>query len=154
MECFFHIYCRFIIFMGSGKAQIPKELTIQQNRKTFRLLVIGNSFSRNATLYLPQLAKEGGYNLEIQKAEISGGSLKMHWDAVEITESNSASPKGKPYNGKSLKTFLLDGKWDFITLQQASTQSAYLQSYYPYISDLYHFIKKFQPKAEILIHQT
>ncbi|ADY51286.1 hypothetical protein Pedsa_0710 [Pseudopedobacter saltans DSM 12145] len=122
--------------------------------KELRLLVIGNSFSRNATLYLPQLAAEGGHKLVMQKAEISGSPLKMHWDAVEIAEVNPDDPKGKPYNGKSLKMLLMNGGWDIITMQQASTHSAYPESYYPYINNLYNFIKKFQPAAEIVIHQT
>ncbi|WP_353140670.1 DUF4886 domain-containing protein [Pseudopedobacter sp.] len=131
------------------KAQVENK-----NEKEIRLLVIGNSFSRNATLYLPQLAVEGGHKLIIQKAEISGSPLKKHWELVEIAASNPDDPEGKPYKGKSLKMLLMDGKWDIVTLQQASTYSAYSDSYYPYINYLYNFIKKFQPNAEIVIHQT
>lgn len=141
----------FLLTMDIGKAQAVNKY---EKGKELRLLVIGNSFSRNATLYLPQLAAEGGHKFVIRKAEISGSPLKKHWDAVEAAEANPDDPKGKPYNGKSLKMLLMNGEWDIITMQQASTHSAYPESYYPYINHLYNFIKKFQPNAEVVIHQT
>ena len=134
-------------------AQPSQGASLDENNKALRILVIGNSFSENATSYLPQLAEEGGHQISIQKAQIGGGSLKMHWDALSIAESNPDNPKGKPYRGKSLKMLLMMGEYDFISLQQVSTQSAYPESYYPYVEDLYNYVIKYQPKAKILIHQ-
>lgn len=138
---------------GTGIAQTKSNVSWEKE-KAMHLLVIGNSFSKNATLYLPQLANEGGFNLTIGKAEISGGPLKMHWDAVEAFEINKDDPKGKPYRGKSLKTLLSEQTWDIVTMQQGSVVSADPDTYNPYIKNLYDYIKKLQPKAEIVIHQT
>ncbi len=148
------ILCFVVGFLFIIDTVTAQAVNKYEKGKELRLLVIGNSFSRNATLYLPQLAAEGGHKLVIRKAEISGSPLKKHWDAVEAAEANPDDPKGRPYGGKSLKMLLMDGEWDIITMQQASTQSAYPESYYPYINHLYNFIKKFQPNAEIVIHQT
>lgn len=150
---FFLFYPALLFFSTPGSSQLSNTGSLAENNKALRILVIGNSFSRNATLYLPQLAEEGGHKLTIQKAEISGGSLQMHWDAVKIAESNADNPKGKPYNGKSLKMLLMMGQFDFVTFQQVSTQSAYLDSYYPFIEELYNYVKKYQPNSKILIHQ-
>jgi hypothetical protein len=139
--------------LGTGIAQ-TRNNDLPGRDKVLRLLVIGNSFSRNATLYLPQLANEGGYRLIIEKAEISGGPLKTHWNAVETSEMNENDPKGKPYNGKSLKTLLSENVWDIVTMQQGSVVSADADTYNPYITNLYNFIRKLQPHAEIVIHQT
>jgi len=146
------LLCFIVGFLCIG--DIVQAQVANKKEKELRLLVIGNSFSRNATLYLPQLAEEGRHKLVIQKAEISGASLKRHWDAVEVAEADPEDPKGRPYSGKSLRMLLRESKWDIITMQQASTYSAYADSYHPYIDQLYRFIKELQPNAEIVMHQT
>src|SRR5687768_15807027 len=73
----------------------------QQPGKTLRVFLIGNSFSQNATRYLPQLAKEGGHSIEFGRAEIGGCPLQRHWDSVEVNLRDSS--RGKAYGGKSLK---------------------------------------------------
>lgn len=119
-----------------------------------RLFVIGNSFSGNATRYLPRLAKEGGHALVLSRAEIGGAPLQTHWDAAAAAEANPDDPKGKPYGGKSLKTMLSNGTWDIVTIQQASYFSADIASYEPYAKNLRDYIKKLQPNAEVVMHQT
>lgn len=81
-----------------------------------RVFVIGNSFSANATRYLPQLAKEGGHELIIGRAELPGHSLQQHWSYAEAAQANPDDPKGKPYKGKSLRELFSVGKWDIVTL--------------------------------------
>lgn len=122
--------------------------------KSLRLFIIGNSFSQNATAYLPNFAKEKGVELRLGRAELGGHSLAQHWSYVEAAEANPEDPKGKPYKGKSLRMLLSDGTWDVVTLQQASYYSSDLESYIPYAKKLYDYIKKLQPNAEIIIHQT
>lgn len=126
----------------------------QGQPKALRLFVIGNSFSQNATSYLPQLAKERGKALTIGRAELGGHSLQQHWSYVEKAEADASDPKGKPYQGKSLKMLLSDGVWDVITVQQYSYLSGDSSSYYTYAEKLIAYIKKLQPNAEIVIHQT
>ena len=121
---------------------------------TLRLLVIGNSFSQNATRYLPQLAMEKGHYLIIGRAEIGGCPLKKHWELVEMALANPTDLKAKPYNGKSLRILLSDCKWDVVTMQQYSMNSGFEQSYMPYAEKLYQLIKELQPNARILLQQT
>jgi hypothetical protein len=129
-----------------GYAQSPAD--------TLHLFLIGNSFSQNATRYLPQMAAEGGHPLVIQRAELGGCSLKRHWEHAAAAEADSLDPKGKPYKGKSLKMLLAEGTWDIITLQQYSLHSADLSTYEPYASNLYAYIKALQPQAKVVFHQT
>jgi hypothetical protein len=124
----------------------------QQSGKPLRVFLIGNSFSQNATRYLPQLAKEGGHSIEFGRAEIGGCPLQRHWDSVEV---NLPDPgRGKAYGGKSLKELLSQGKWDIVTIQQYSLFSSDEDTYQPYARKLYDFIKQIQPGAEVVIHQT
>ncbi|SDG75190.1 protein of unknown function [Pedobacter terrae] len=126
----------------------------QSRQDTLRLFIIGNSFSQNASAFLPQLAKERGKTLIIGRAELGGHSLEQHWGYVEKAEANADDPKGKPYGGKSLKMLLGQGKWDMVTIQQYSYLSADSSSYYPYANKLVDYVKALQPQARVVIHQT
>lgn len=124
----------------------------QAQDSTLRVLLIGNSFSQNATRYLNQIAEEGGFSLSIGRAELGGCSLQRHWDSVAV---NIQDPlKGRPYKGKSLKELLSDGKWDVITIQQFSLLSGDQKTYQPYAKQLFNFIMVSQPQAEVVVHQT
>jgi len=126
----------------------------QTENNTLRLFVIGNSFSQNATTFLPQIAKDRGKTLIIGRAELGGHSLAQHWSYVERFEKDSTDAKGKPYGGKSLKMLLSQGIWDVVTIQQYSYLSGDSSSYNPYAQKLVDYIKNLQPKVEIVIHQT
>ncbi|CAN5157695.1 DUF4886 domain-containing protein [soil metagenome] len=123
-------------------------------KPALHLFMIGNSFSQNASKYLPQLSKEGGHELIIGRAELGGSSLQRHWDHAEAAERNPDDPNGKPYGGKSLKMLLSEGVWDVVTIQQASILSGDVATYRPYARKLYEYIKKLQPNATVVFHQT
>ncbi|MVM37777.1 DUF4886 domain-containing protein [Spirosoma sp. HMF3257] len=127
---------------------------VSDGKQPLRLFLIGNSFSQNATRYLPELSKEGGHELVIGRAELGGSSLQRHWEHAEAAEMNPDDPKGKPYGGKSLKMLLSDGVWDVVTIQQASILSGDVETYRPYARKLYEYIKRLQPKATVVFHQT
>ncbi len=129
-------------------------VAVQAQVKTTRLFLIGNSFSQNASRYLPQLSKEAGIQLTIGRAELGGCPLNRHWESVEANDADPNDPKGKPYNGKSLRELLSDGKWNIVTIQQYSLLSGDVETYIPYAERLYAFIKKIQPNAEVVFHQT
>ncbi|WP_420149024.1 DUF4886 domain-containing protein [Spirosoma sp.] len=124
------------------------------SERPLRLFMIGNSFSQNASKYLPELSKEGGHALVIGRAEIGGSSLQRHWDHAEASEQNPDDPKGKPYGGKSLKTLLAERTWDVVTIQQASILSGDVETYRPYARKLYEYVKKLQPNATVVFHET
>lgn len=119
-----------------------------------KVLTVGNSFSRSVFKYLPQVAKSvAGCDLMLVGANISGCSLKQHWEYVLENEADS-SAKRYADNTKSLKEILLSEKWDIITIQQLSADSWRPESFQPYAKNLCDYIKKHAPQAEIVIQQT
>ena len=118
-----------------------------------RLLVIGNSFSKNSTRFLPDLARNGGWEITVGSAEIDGASLADHWNAVLTNNANPDDPKGKPYYGKSLRE-LLSNRWDVVSFQHMSMLSADPATFRPYSRNLRDFIKSMQPDAEVVMYQT
>lgn len=125
-----------------------------QNQDTLRLFLIGNSFSQNATTFLPQLAKSGGKVLVIGRAELPACSLKKHWAYAARAESDAKDPKGSPYGGKSLKQLLEEQPWDIVSLQQSSFLSSDSTTYEPYLSNLASLIKSVLPNTKIVLHET
>ena len=122
--------------------------------RPLRLFTVGNSFSQNATRYLPQLAQEGGHELIIGKAVKGGCSFLQHWEALEAWRVNPDDPKAKIYGAKSLHEQLGTEPWDVITVQQYSLHSSDLTTYRPYAPKLVAHLKSVRPGAEIVLHQT
>ncbi|WP_316814138.1 DUF4886 domain-containing protein [Pedobacter heparinus] len=128
------------------------QLSAQQAGKTLRVLMIGNSFSQNASRYLPQMAEEVKVNLVLGRAEMGGCSLKRHWDSVLVNDIDTN--RGKAYKGKSLRQLLSSQKWDIVTMQQYSLLSGDETTYQPYAKNIYDLVKSYQPDAQIFVHQT
>lgn len=117
--------------------------------KTVRILTIGNSFSRNATRYLGDLAREGGRTLIHQPLIIGGASFQVHADKAKRTD------KAREYaKGMGLVEYLKAEKWDYVTIQQASIKSHDYATYQPHAAWLRDMIVKHAPSASLLIHQT
>ena len=54
----------------------------------------------------------------------------------------------------SMDEALNSRRWDVVTLQQQSSDSAYYETFFPYLQDLADHVRSFQPKAKIVLHQT
>lgn len=129
-------------------------LTAAESAKTVRLLTVGNSFSQNATHYLGDLATNAG-NVLIHKPIVVGGApLELHAGKMQSFEKDPALTNGYYASKLSLKQYLLADKWDFVTIQQASIKSHDFSTYQPFAGQLYDYIKKHAPQAEVLVHQT
>ncbi len=149
-----------LIIVSSGLfAQENTALDAKKDARQIKLFAIGNSFSANATKYLKDIVKDSG-NCELifAHAMIGGCPLEKHWNLAQKNEANPEDPEGKPYilNGKkaSLKEMLMTEKWQYVTIQQYSMHSYKIDTYRPHAKNLYDYIKKYAPDAEIVIHQT
>jgi hypothetical protein len=128
--------------------------------KEVNLLCLGNSFTRNATKYLPQIvAASPGDKLNLFIVYMGGSTLEYHWERVENAESKPDAVYAR-YKGKDYQTFkdlLRAEKWDVVVpLQQyGGTKERFSDAECePYATDLYHYVKRHAPAAEIMIHQT
>jgi hypothetical protein len=119
-----------------------------------RLLTVGNSFSRNATHYLGDLATADGNQLIHRPIVVGGASLQLHAEQAQQFERDPGAKNGLYANGHSLKQDLLADRWDFVTIQQASIKSHDVETYRPHAAWLRDYIKRHAPQAELLLHQT
>jgi hypothetical protein len=126
--------------------------------KHVRILTVGNSFAVNATRFLPELVAAAGDRLTLQGANLGGCSLERHWRHVLAHTADSNAVAGTPYKLArrpcSLNELLRQQPWDVVTLQQFSMLSRDVNSYRPYASNLWAYIRHRAPQARIWWHQT
>ena len=120
------------------------------------ILAIGNSYTVDANHYLYSIAKEQGLELDIYTLYIGGCSLEQH--ATNLKDNTQEYRLF--HNGidtaffTSIKEAILSRCWDVITIQQCSMCSYKKESYFPYLTELTDFIRKNQPLARYILHET
>lgn len=117
--------------------ELPKNLT------SLKVLCIGNSFSEDALLLLPDLLKSAGIdNVMFGFVNLGGASLERH-----LINFNYQSPsyvfyaQNKDYKWNTHKPFSIQDAldyddWDLIVLQQVSQLSGRYETYQPYLNQL------------------
>ncbi len=137
--------------------------TLKHDKKSIRILAIGNSFSDDAMYrYLPSLLKSGGYQeIELGIMYIGGSSLDQHWDNMQGDKNaytyyilKNGEWMTLP-SGIKLGTAFSDTApaWDYITIQQVSSQSGKPDTY-TNLSNITARLKELAPQAKILWHMT
>ena len=135
--------------------------------KELKVLMIGNSFSVCVGTYLPKIVGSvPGNRLELTSAYIGGCTLDRHSKNLKKAEKD---PEFKPYGiivwssdsskplrkGKdNVNSLLKNNRYDIVTIQQGSLKSWDHATYQPFADELIAYIRKYQPKAEIVIQQT
>lgn len=121
-----------------------------------KILSIGNSFSEDAQKYLHQIASEDGVEIYCANLYIGGCSLETHYNNIKDNNADyDYQINGEHTDEKiSIKDALLREDWNIVTVQQVSSYSGMIDTYYPFITEIIKYIKKLRPKAEIMLHQT
>ena len=132
------VTCGFLDISGGAETS-PKHV---------RLLAIGNSFSQNATHYLPGIVEAAGDTLTFRTISIGGCPLERHWKNAVAFEQGSTNALARAWSVLAAET------WDYVTLQQYSMLSFKPETYSPYAKQLRDYIKQRCPKSELLIHET
>ena len=131
----------FLVLAGALNAGAASGLTnysLPQEPDTLRILGVGNSFTDDGMMYLPNLlAAAGIHNVVLGRLYIGGCTLERHCKEYE----NGTTPYVYYKSTKnhwvtvnktaSLLDGLLDEKWDVIVVQQASRYSGLYSSYQP-----------------------
>lgn len=121
-----------------------------------KILAIGNSFSRDATCFLHQIAKAAGVDTKVVNLYIGGCPLERHW--INITKKRDYYQYH--INGQvtdryvSIDQALAEENWDYIVTQQASHDSGWAETYEPFLGNLIGYIKEKVPGARFVLHQT
>lgn len=121
-----------------------------------KILVIGNSFSEDATKYLHSVAKAAGIDTKVVNLYIGGCPLERHWENIQRNNAiyqyqlNGTITERKV----SIEEILKEDTWDYIVTQQCSFDSGWHDSYEPFLGMMLDYIKKMSPTAELLLQET
>ena len=140
----------------------------EKNEKLLKVLMVGNSFSICCLDHTPKIAANLGHNLDMTSIYIGGCSLERHYKNFQSEEKEEAPGIKKPYRydrsvrnvrtvtkGKiGLIEALTNTVWDVVTIQQASHASWNPKTYEPWGDQLIAGIRKYAPKAQILVQET
>lgn len=155
-------------YMGVKPAASEKADSLKMNdplwkrhhKAALKILCIGNSFTINATTYMPWLV--AGLNSDsicIARLTRSGCSLAQHWTShVEDTpDYDFYYSDGGGWKLSGIKTIdealtLLD--WDIITIQQTSGHSGLYRTYQPYLDNLVQLFRETNPAGLLAWHYT
>ena len=133
-----------------------------------RILCIGNSFSWDAVEQeLVPLCANNGVEVEIHNLYYGGCSLQQHAEFLlkdtaayshRVCTNNRSPVKHRQsryiLGTVSLKDALRDGKYDFISFQQASHDSGIRETYEPWLDLLIDTVHAYQPNAQLCWMQT
>ena len=124
--------------------------------KTKKILLISNSFGVDATRYLHDIARAAGEDVKVVTLYIGGCSLYRHYRNM-LSEERAYTLY---FNGvstgfpMSIKEALLSDEWDIVTHQQSSPASGHIESYEPFLTELFNYVKKYAPHAKQYLHKT
>jgi len=130
-----------------------------ETSKTINVLALGNSFSNDATTFIPQIAKADGVDLRVLDCSIGGCTLICHYintfNGTTDYSANYRTTQGTIHKSNvSLYQALTAKDWDYITIQQQSNNSGNINSFEPYLAELIKYIKELCPNAKLIFHMT
>ena len=116
--------------------------------RDLKILFIGNSFSRDAVMYLPAHLKDIApeINLSVGIAYLGGCTLGGHYvygqnnDKIYSYDRSVGGDKWTLVGGKSLQEIVIADDWDIISFQQQSAASRDYATYQPYLNDLVNLV--------------
>ncbi|MBO4646622.1 MAG: DUF4886 domain-containing protein [Lentisphaeria bacterium] len=135
--------------------------------KELKVLMIGNSFSICVGRNLPQIVNASKeHQLELTSCYIGGCTLDKHsanlakaekdpsFKPYGITVWNSKNPSKSQARKGNVNELLKQNQYDIVTIQQGSVKSWKADTYQPAAEAVISYVRKHQPKAEIIIQQT
>ena len=136
---------------------------LPSNPPALKILGIGNSFTEDATEYLPSLLKAAGLkSITVARIFNGGLSFQKHWENYTNNKPIYYYDKTDPQTNswrfhKSEVTFadaLADEKWDIIVIQQVSDDAGIHKTFQPYLNNLIKTILSKHPNVHIAWHMT
>ncbi|MBE6713344.1 MAG: DUF4886 domain-containing protein [Ruminococcaceae bacterium] len=130
--------------------------------KSLKVLCVGNSFARNATKVLYQIAKrEGVEEIVLGNLHIGGCPISRHYElsqsgAAEYAYYKNTTGTWEKTENVAMMTALLDEDWDVITITSTPGQEGFPECYVGCLDGLIAFLRAnmTNPDAQIGYHMS
>ncbi len=132
----------------SYSADLVPNYPLPHKPDTLRILGVGNSFTDDGMMYLPEVLEAAGIkNVVLGRLYIGGCTLERQ--VREYEKNSPAYVYSKSTNNKwvtvnkeaTMLDGLLDEKWDILVVQQASGVSGLYESYQPWLNRLIEILR-------------
>ena len=153
MRLLFILLIFLISFPSFGKEDKARAL----QEEHLNILFIGNSYSLDASAYLPRLLVDMGVAENeycVYCAVHAGASLDYWWKVYQQGEEiENLYQMGGTKLADHAWTLaeLLHEPWDVVVLQQASVLSNQLKSYRPYLQNMVDMVRRESPQPDVTI---
>ena len=148
--------CAFALLAVLGLRAQPEApnfpLPVQPD--TLRILGVGNSFTDDGMMYLPELLEAAGIrNVVLGRLYHPGCSLRQHceFDAADARKYIYYKSTENRWTTRSeaatLREAVGDEPWDVLVLQQASHHSGIYATYHPWLERLIERVRLYCPNA-------
>lgn len=122
-------------------------------KSSLKVLNIGNSFTDSLRAYFPQVVESAGCELKLEAASHGGCELHRHWDYISNEENDGVYSMYQDGRFK-MREILARESWDYVSIQQASHYSWKPETYQPFATNIFNYIKRFAPQAQVVVQQT
>ncbi len=140
------------------------DVTSIAQKDSLKILAIGNSFSEDATEYIPMVAKDCGVkNIIVGNMYIGGCTIQQHAENAKNNKAAYKYYKNTSFSlmsvcpttqNVSLETALTDEDWDIVTLQNSSVHSGQESKYKDDLTYMVDYVKSKCPNAKLGWHMT
>ena len=140
------------------------DVTSIAQKDSLKILAIGNSFSEDATEYIPIIAKDCGIkNIVVGNMYIGGCTIQQHAENARGNKAAYKYYKNTSFSlmsvcpttqNVSLETALTDEDWDIVTLQNSSVHSGQESKYKSDLTYMIDYVKEKCPNAKLGWHMT
>ena len=129
---------------------------LPKGRSSLRVLAIGNSYTKDALYYVPNLLSEAGYDknsFSVYYAAMSAASLQQWYEKAQSElpiEIQYKAGMRMPKENAPL-TELIAQDWDVITFQQYSELSINYDSFNPWLDKLIDLVRTYCPNSNVTL---
>lgn len=148
----------------TGCAAAVDNYPLPQGRDTLRILGLGNSFTDDGMMRLPEVLDSAGvHNVILGRMYIGGCSLERHVDeyandrpAYVYSKSGADNQWRRVSDSCTSRRALRDEPWDVVVIQQVSGLSGLRESLDPWLDSLMSIVRRecANPHATIAWQQT
>lgn len=148
MKRFFPLLILWSIITCWANAQQVVNYDVPQQPTTLKILGVGNSFTDDGMMYLPELLESAGIkNVVLGRLYIGGCTLQRHCEEYAANAASYVYFKSthnkwvEVSKHATLTQGIEDESWDIVVIQQASGVSGLYQSYMPWTNKLMDIIR-------------
>lgn len=146
--------CLSMTLLGCEKEDLISPETENVHDDTKSVLILGNSYSRDAFSYVPALLQEAGVNIDISILCLNGKALSTHYDVLQYNRSqyqidtyDYESHRWYTYTDTTALSTITSKDWKLVIMQEGGNVARVNQTTSYNVYNVETYLKKVLPNA-------